>query len=139
MKGRGLGMLLCLLASACGEQAVGSDPDVFFPTHASTDVPNAQAFGTLIRSRDCILLRESTQPSDLLLLWPEGFSFQAGTVLDGSTPVAAIGDRVQLGGGEVTPEVATDLIDQKIPERCGDPTPWVVSDIGRSDPSVESS
>ena len=135
MKRRGLGMLVCLLVGACGERTIRFDGGVFFPTQSSPDVPNAQAFGTLVRSSDCIVLRQSAPGNDLLLLWPEGFSFQRGTVLEGDTPVAMIGDRVQVGGGEVSPEVATELTGQGIPSRCADSTPWIMSDIEASGPS----
>jgi hypothetical protein len=135
MKRRALGMLVCLLLGACGERTIRSDGGIFFPTQASPDVPNAQAFGTLVRLRDCILLRQSAPGSDLLLLWPEGFSFQRGKVLEGDTPVAKMGDRVQVGGGEVSPEVATELAGQEIPSSCADPTPWIMSDIEVLGPS----
>ncbi len=122
-------MLVCLLLGACGERTIRSDGGVFFPRQASPDVPNPQAFGTLVRSGDCIVLRRSAPGDDLLLLWPEGFSFQRGTVLEGDTPVAMIGDRVPVGGGEVSPEVATELTGQEIPGRSADSTPWIMSDI----------
>ncbi|MGH2683439.1 MAG: hypothetical protein ACRDIX_09440 [Actinomycetota bacterium] len=107
---------------------------VFFPTwDTSSGVPDALLEGATMVSHDgCQFARGGTTTRDVLLVWPEGFRFEEGRVLDASgREVATVGGPFRSGGGFTQPDHAETLIGESIPAACRSPgeTVWLVGDI----------
>jgi hypothetical protein len=122
-------LLLVLTTSSCAA-AVESDQrqPTFLPTLPPSNVwPTALLLGRLAERDGCVLLRAGR--TWVLLLWPDGYTAEQGgdsglRVLDENGKlVAAVGDRVRLGGGHVGESQnrafrAEDLIGEEILARC---------------------
>ncbi len=85
--------------------------------------------GVLVLRQACLLL-EVDGSDNVLPLWPEGYTFQDGVVIDSEgASAASVGDSVELTGGVVDTAVAVALISTAIPESCGGSSPFVVGDL----------
>jgi hypothetical protein len=132
---------LLVAVSACGNdnaptapidttQATAStavDPptaDVFFPTmtEPKDSWPAALLVGPLTEVDGCLMVGDPAT-GQFLALWPHGYR---AVVLEGNvvvvneegTKVVAVGDEADFGGGQIPPDLATDLAGTPIPERC---------------------
>lgn len=107
--------------AACGDSGKGNTSDgPFFPTQTANagSYPTALVTGELKVVDGCLAL--GIGGSDQLLpLWPEGFYLEDGEVhARGNDVVAKVGDVVDLGGGEVSPESVSGFVGSDIPPRC---------------------
>jgi len=96
-------------------------------------VMEALASGTLIFVNNCIRI-SGPQGTSHMLIWPPDYSLKTenGTVEiinEAGEVVAKVGDRVQIGGGEVwsLPLLASSIQEQ-IPSQCTAPY-WIVGDV----------
>jgi len=103
----------------------GDEVAVYFPTHLRppTGSPEAGNTATIIVRSNCLLLRSVYDDGTVdvrMAIWPHGWKLAEGTVIldaDG-TPVAAVGDTVFMGGGEVSSEVVLRVVGEPPPPRC---------------------
>ena len=103
----------------------GDEVAIYFPTHLRppTGSPEAGNTATIIVRSNCLLLRSVYDDGTVdvrMAIWPHGWKLAEGTVIldaDG-TPVAAVGDTVFMGGGEVSSEVVLRVVGEPPPPRC---------------------
>jgi hypothetical protein len=119
--------------------ATSSDPSqtIFFPRQEKTDgeraVMEALTRGTLVLVDNCIRLEGVKSLPNYLLVWPPDFNFRNENgkieIVDGGGKiVASLGDRVQMGGGEIHLLVTLDKsIQEQIPPQCAGPY-WIVGE-----------
>jgi hypothetical protein len=119
-------LLLVLTTSSCAA-AVESDQrqPTFLPTLPPSNVwPTALLLGRLAERDGCVLLRAGR--TWVLLLWPDGYAAEQGgdsglrVVDENGKLVAAVGDRVRLGGG-VCRRISESGIPGRGSDRRGDP------------------
>lgn len=116
----------------CGsnDQVSPSAGGPFFPTQVRSfpDYPDALISGELIMANDCVMVQLPNGGGTDLPLWPKGFYLESGVIYDADgSRVAAIGDSVQLGGGEVDLSVASDHTGVAIPKRCEQAALWLIN------------
>jgi hypothetical protein len=110
---------------------------IFFPRQEKTEgeraVMEALTRGTLILTDNCIRLERGESLANYLLIWPPDFNF---TIEDDTIKilnseneiVASIGDRVQMGGGEVHILSQLDkFIQEQVPSQCPGPY-WIIGE-----------
>src|SRR5574341_41831 len=104
---------------------------IFFPRQKKTDgeraVMEALTGGTLVLTDNCIRLERGESLANYLLIWPPDFNFtiENDTIKvlnDKDEIVASIGDRVQMGGGEIHLLSQLDKsIQEQVPSQCPGP------------------
>lgn len=116
-----------------------SDPSktIFFPRQKKTEgeraVMEALTRGTLVLTDNCIRLERGESLANYLLIWPPDFDFTSenGTIkiLNGENEImASIGDRVEMGGGEIHLLSQLDkFIQEQIPSQCPGPY-WIIGE-----------
>jgi hypothetical protein len=128
-------MMLVSVASCAGDseppRQTGGEPAVFFPVHHADDYPSAQGFGVLEEVGGCLLVNVDDAPKEMLPVWPEGFSFEDGTLYKDGSIVAAVGEHVKLEGGEIDEAVFEDLTGDTVPSSCSDTVLFMVGDAMR--------
>jgi hypothetical protein len=103
------------------------------PTHRDLDgYPAALLEATLVLEGSCLYADGVEGSGRWLPIWPSGYGLSGEVVVDGSTPVASVGARVKLGGGEY-PDSEYDflrtLMTQDVPAACRGDGYWLVSDV----------
>jgi hypothetical protein len=131
-------IVMVVFLASCADNSeppskTGVETEVFFPVHDSEDYPSAQGFGVLREVGGCLLVDDSGASAGMLPVWPEGFSFEQGTLYgqDGSI-VAVVGESVELEGGEITESVFEDLTGETIPSSCANSIPFMVGKAVRA-------
>lgn len=102
-------------------------PEIRLPTHRDLGGgPTALMFGRLVQENECLYVASYRSGERHLVIWPQGSSLDgqgsaAVVTVPGVGPVAAVGEPIQLGGGEYGPdqlEFLRTLLDNEIPEQC---------------------
>ena len=116
---------------------LGNHSPYFFPLQDDVEgeraVMEGEIFGTLALDNNCIRVKDNEADTGHLLIWPPDFSLRVESgeiqIRDEDDHVAAIvGDRVQIGGGEIhLSEMLSDTIKEQIPPHCLPPF-WIVGD-----------
>jgi len=94
---------------------------------------DALARGTLVLVDNCIRLDSGKSLPSELLIWPPDFNFtiENDTIKvlnDKNEIVASIGDRVQMGGGEIHLLSQLDKsIQEQVPSQCPGPY-WIIGE-----------
>lgn len=118
-----------------------SDPGetIYFPRQKKTEgeraVMEALVRSTLVLVDNCIRLQNQSDEVviDYLLIWPPDFNLSiennAINVLDeNNNIVASIGDRVEMGGGEIhLLSLLDEFIQEQVPPQCPGPY-WIVGE-----------
>jgi hypothetical protein len=92
---------------------------LYHPNNTSNEVA---LNGTLVLHRGCVMVKNA--PSELqMLAWPTGFTTQgngtsARVINDRGRDVAAIGDRIHLGGGPIPARLIRTAGGQSLPSAC---------------------
>jgi hypothetical protein len=146
-------LALLLVLAACTSTTVSSvqpsenplpgtsDPGetIYFPQQQKTEgeraVMEALVRGTLVLVDNCIRLQYQAGEVDIdyLLIWPPDFNISnedgAVNILDGNNNiVASIGDKVEMGGGEIQLLSLLDkFIQEQVPSQCPGPY-WIVGE-----------
>jgi len=127
-----LALALVLLVTACG----GTTPapaSAILPTHRDLDAyPDALLEATLTRDDRCLFATRPDSGERWLPIWPSGYSMVGDTVMNGTTPVATVGDRVKLGGGEYHEteyDFLRTLMPADVPGDCRVDLYWLVSTV----------
>jgi hypothetical protein len=128
-------IMMLFIASCAGDSGppgqTGGEPEVFLPVHNSADYPSAQGLGVLQEVGGCLLVNVDDATDEMLPVWPEGYSFEEGTLYKDGSIVAAVGDHVKLEGGVIDETVFEDLTGETIPSSCADAVPFMVGDAMR--------
>lgn len=108
---------------------------IFFPHQEKTDgeriVMDGEVEGSLILVGDCIRLSSDEADTSYLLIWPPDFNMidESGSlkILNGDGEIVAqIGDRVQIGGGEIyLASMLDESIQRQVPPQCTGPY-WII-------------
>jgi hypothetical protein len=121
-----LAIVVLVGAGACTTQVEG----VYFPTWLGLGGPTALGVGTLELRSGCIFIVE--QGSARLVAWSNGFSLRGSAraleLLWQGEPWARIGDRVGLGGGEISLERFRSLVGRPPPSECGAVAFWLATE-----------
>ena len=116
-----------------------SDPGetIYFPRQQKTEgeraVMEALVRGTLVVTDNCIRLERNISLVNYLLIWPPDFNISnengAVNILDeNNNIVASIGDRVEMGGGEIhLLSLLDEFIQEQVPPQCPGPY-WIVGE-----------
>jgi hypothetical protein len=124
--------LIVLLGAGCGGGQHESDEGVFFPTHNESDGPNALVEGDLGRAGSCVVVIANQGPN-ALPLWPDGYYFDDGAVLDGGEEIQGeLSSPISLAGGFVSMSKAEELTGATIPSDCGQVVPYMVTEVDSS-------
>ena len=129
MRVRFVSLVVCLVVAAplvACTRAEPSAPDwLFFPTVERLDAyPGALLTSRLEERSGCLIAGGKDGKGGLVLLWPDGYTARAVPdgpiqVLDeNGTVVGYVGERVELGGGEVGATFDTPST-QQTPDACG--------------------
>jgi hypothetical protein len=112
---------------------------IFFPRQEKTEgeraVMEALVRSTLVLVDNCIRLQNQSDEVviDYLLIWPPDFNISnengAVNILDeNNNIVASIGDKVEMGGGEIhLLSLLDEFIQEQVPPQCPGPY-WMVGD-----------
>jgi hypothetical protein len=119
-----------LVAAACAG-GVGSSAGL--PTHRDLNgYPAALLEVTLVREGECLYSQASDGNGKWLPVWPSGFGLSGDVVMKGGQRIAAVGDRVKLGGGEYhESEYAflRSLMTADVPTACRGGDYWLVGEV----------
>lgn len=141
----GIVIIMLIVISGCVEEPQQDDkpvnissPTPFFPKQSdpNLDAMNALLVGELVLVDGCLRVDDNDPDIDnYLLVWPYGFSLSTeGDVIqvidDKGQPVARVGDRVKIGGGEcVKPCEHIAKYSADLPSnRCSGPY-WIVGEV----------
>jgi hypothetical protein len=117
-----------LLSTSCGPSSVGG-----LPTHRDLGGgPAALLTGTLILEGSCLYAVGSETTGRWLPVWPPNFGLAGDVVMDGTRPVARVGDVVKLGGGEYaghSSDFLRTLMDGDVPAECQHGAYWLVTEV----------
>lgn len=120
-----------LLVTACNDSPVTTlSPTPFFPQQrdARPDTMSALLVGELVLVDGCLRVNDS-DGNNYLLVWPRGFSLRTkGNVIQvvdsAGQPVARVGDKLKVSGGEAPAEHIAKYSAQ-LPSGCPGPY-WIV-------------
>lgn len=114
-----------IMLPACGEKTPLPTP--YFPVQAEVQELGllAQMTGELVLDDGCLRVW------DTLILWPYGYTLEIEdgdiwVVSEHSERVTKVGDRVRMGGGQISAEFAEEKIGRSLPEGCTGPF-WLVA------------
>ena len=137
--------LFVILFAACTSSPEQTDvpmtqPPVFFPqllpANGERAYPEALIEGTLIIANDCLRVQAPEGDTSYLIIWPPHVALNITNNMiqltdQESQAVVQVGDAVQLGGGEISPE--TEMVQElrePLPAACPGPY-WIASGIVR--------
>jgi hypothetical protein len=112
---------------------------IYFPRQEKTEgeraVMEALVRSTLVLVDNCIRLQNQSDEViiDYLLIWPPDFNISnengAVNILDGNNNIVAlIGDKVEMGGGEIhSLSMLGKFIQEQVPPQCPGPY-WIVGE-----------
>lgn len=125
-------LVIAALLAGCGSETEPAAPGFPLPVQQEEmDSADALISGRLKESRDgCIEL--VAEGESYLPIWPAGYSVarrdgQLVIVDGGGEDVAAIGDLVDLGGGEIERELAEESAGDSLSDQCEIGHYWLVS------------
>ncbi len=137
LRGLMIGIFVSILVTGCvektqqDESSVNTSTSPFFPVQKEPNPVRMTALleGELMQINGCLRV------DDYLLIWPYGFSVStSGGVIqiNNSTgkPVAIVGDKVKLGGGEKPGDIIANFSSELPSSRCSGPY-WIVGDVIR--------
>jgi hypothetical protein len=127
---------LLALAGCAAEAPTPSEPQIFFPRHAS---PAGTGDAALLEGRvgfaDGCLFVEVADGSRYLVLWPSDTTLgrinSLPAVMGPPDYPVEIGENLRLGGSEADRATAEELVGP-IPERCALDGYWAVSTVDHS-------
>lgn len=134
----GIGIILSILISGCVEEPQQkpintSSSTPFFPVqnYPSEFSMTALLEGKLVLGDGC--LRVDNDYDDYLPVWPHGFSLSIDgeeiLIIDGTgKPIARVGDKVKVGGGEIPVERIAKYSEELPSARCSGPY-WIVGEV----------
>ncbi|MDW7727590.1 MAG: hypothetical protein SCH70_10885 [Candidatus Methanoperedens sp.] len=138
----GFGIIMSLLVSGCVEKPsqngnsvnTSSSATPFFPTQKNYTELSMLALleGKLLLEDGC--LRVDDNYNSYLPVWPYGFSLNTDgdvvtEVIDATGhPVARVGDKIKLGGGEIPHEYIVQYSAELPSDRCSGPY-WIVGEV----------
>ena len=135
----GIGIILSILISGCVEEPQQNPINTsaatpFFPVqnYPSEFSMTALLEGELVLEDGC--LRVDDYYDNYLLVWPYGFSLSTGdgkviqVIDDTDQPVARVGDKIKLGGGEMSSERIAQYSVELPSARCSGPY-WIVGEV----------
>jgi hypothetical protein len=122
-------LLVSLSAAACSSPVAGFK----LPIHRDLDsYPAALLEATLTRDGECLYAVGRDGTERWLPIWPSGFFLDGEVVMKGTERIAAIGDRVRLGGGEYPANdyaFVRTLMTADLSKACRDGRYWLVGEI----------
>ncbi len=98
--------------------------------------PAALLPGQFVLENDCLRIRYSEDQTSYLIIWPPDVTLHiTSNAIEIHNPygkvLAQVGEQIQVGGGEITPEVGLiKELRQPLPKECPGPY-WIASDISR--------
>jgi len=122
--------VLGLVTAACGREGANRTAEgVFFPVHDESSGPAAILGGVLREEEGCLFGVPDGKPR--LVIWPAGYSYEAGRLYDESgNEVAVEGEEFLTGGGEVPQGVVDQLLgSEAIPEPCQTSPYWMSTGV----------
>lgn len=135
LRGLMIGIVVSILIAGCVEKTqqderfVNTSTSPFFPVQKDPHPARMTAIleGELVQINGCLRV------DDYLLVWPYGFSVStSGGVIqiNNSTgkPIATVGDKVKLGGGEMPVDRIANFSSELPSSRCSEPY-WIVGDV----------
>ncbi len=142
-----IGIIMSILISGCVEkqpQNGGSINTSTGPVNTSTSTlffpvqknpKNVQM--TALLKGELVLINGCLRVDNYLLVWPYGFSIsREGEVIQildiAGKPIAYIGDKVKLGGGEMPSKFVAQYSSELPSDRCSGPY-WIVGQVITSD------
>ncbi|VVB85323.1 Uncharacterised protein [uncultured archaeon] len=140
LRGLMIGIVVSILIAGCVEKThqderyVNTSTPLFFPVQKYTNPRvqmTAELEGELVQINGCIRV------NNYLLVWPYGFSVSANgeaIQINNSTgkPVAIVGDKVILSGGEKPGDIIANFSRELPSSRCSGPY-WIVGDVVTDD------
>ena len=96
-------------------------------------VMEAEVYGTLVLTNNCIYIESNESDTSYLLIWPPGFKLASENSImtihnRDSEGMVNVGDRVRLSGGEVKSLIMLDeYVQEQLPHQCSGPY-WVIGD-----------
>lgn len=120
---RGGAIIISIVLIGCAQDSASNEVgNPFFPTHEDTGMSAAAILqGTLIKTSNCLIVDSATQGQAYLPIWSESFSWDEGksSILDQEGNVLArVGQDVDLTGGQVSLDAASQLTGESIPDAC---------------------
>lgn len=136
LRGLMIGIVVSILVAGCvektqqDESSVNTSTSLFFPVQKDT---NPSVRMTAILEGELVQINGCLRMNNYLLVWPYGFSVStSGGVIqiNNSTgkPVAIVGDKVILGGGEKPGDIIANFSAELPSNRCSGPY-WIVGDV----------
>jgi hypothetical protein len=128
-------LVVCEFLVSCQGNSEGTDSSIpFFPQQHTppTDFMGALLSGKLILEKSCLRIQDNDE-NNYLLIWPKDYSFNVEgdsvQIKDGSGYIVVkVGDKVNVGGGEIPSELIEDFVDKTFPSDCSGPY-WSVASI----------
>ena len=103
------------------------------PSHKDlSSYPAALLTAELVLDGECVFAANAEAGGRWLPIWPNGYSLADGEISDRDGPIARIGDRVKLGGGEYHDsqfEFLRTLLVVPVPASCRGGDYWLVADV----------
>jgi hypothetical protein len=135
-----IGIIMSILIGGCVEETQHNDISVntptstpFFPQQKENPAifMDALLVGELVLEDDCLSV------GDDLLVWPHGFSLSTedGVIQiidDNDQPIMRVGDKIKLGGGEMSREHIAKY-SAELPSDCCSGPYWIVGEVITSD------
>ncbi len=137
LRGLMIGIIVSILVTGCVEKTQQDDrfidtstSTLFFPVQ--TD-PNPGAQMAALLEGELVQINGCLRVDKYLLVWPYGFSISTnGEVIqinnNTGKPIALVGDKVKLGGGEIPGEYIANFSGELPSSRCSGPY-WIVGDV----------
>jgi hypothetical protein len=136
-----ISVVLCILLTvpiilvSCNNSPTSSSPP-FFPVLKEPNPINFDllAVGRLSLEDNCLRLKPlALFGESLLLIWPYGYTLKIEgkkirVVDNNGIVVASVGDKIKVGGGEISLEMVEEYIGEPLSDNCTGPY-WRVSKI----------
>lgn len=130
------GVIMLTLISGCVEETQNNDKSIniststpFFPRQKENPASymDAKLAGELVLKDGCLRV------GDDLIVWPYGFSVstenEVTRVIDNNgQPIIRVGDKIELGGGEMPDESIAQYSAELPSDRCSGPY-WIVGEV----------
>jgi hypothetical protein len=111
------------LAAACSDASSPAESGLL-PVHDQESVPAGEVEGKLVWDDSCLAI-ERVEGHSMVVIWPRGTTVAGNEVVRDGKRIASIDSETHLGGGEVEPAVAEDIVGE--PLTCESDSYWVAS------------
>ncbi|MBU3967580.1 MAG: hypothetical protein KKG76_09430 [Euryarchaeota archaeon] len=136
LRGLMIGIIVSILITGCvektqqDESSVNTSTSLFFPVQKYT---NPSVRMTAILEGELVQINGCLRVDKYLLVWPYGFSISTNDEViqinnNTGKPVAIVGDKVILGGGEIPGDYIANFSRELPSSRCSGPY-WIVGDV----------